>query len=127
MGVTARCLNRDHQVEYLSLGLFEFSGSHSAEQLQKAFTEVVKRFIQLDKVDALTTDNASNMRAFAKRLGLTHVPCFAHLLQLVVRAGLGKVPQVKALVKKMQTKDEAPATVYLSSRLPQGSKADKLM
>jgi hypothetical protein len=100
MGLTAKVLTKDAKVEFYSLGLLEFSGDHSAASLESGFNEILARFDANFSGATLTTDNASNMRAFAKRVGLQYVPCFAHLLQLVVRAGLDRVKEVKALVKK---------------------------
>ncbi len=91
MGVTAMALKHTDRIETYTLGMFEFSGSHTANALVTAFEEVVTPFIPMERVTALTTDNASNMRSFARKLKVNHIPCFAHLLQLVVRAGLSEI------------------------------------
>jgi hypothetical protein len=44
--------------------------------------------MEYQKVTAMVTDSAANMRATAKLLGWPHVPCFAHTLNLVVQKGI---------------------------------------
>ena len=44
--------------------------------------------IQVSYVSAVLTDNASNMTAALNSLWCSHLPCFAHTLQLAVNKGL---------------------------------------
>jgi hypothetical protein len=97
MGITAQAITQDDKIENYTLGMFEFTGRHTADELLSNFKKVVTGFISLDRITSLTTDNASNMRKFAEKLDLQYISCFAHLIQLIVRAG---ILQIKELVKR---------------------------
>ena len=61
------------------------TGSNSASRI----CEVLGAWsIQDSRESALVTDNASNMTAALSSLEWSHMPCFAHTLQLAVYNGL---------------------------------------
>ena len=55
--------------------------------------------LSLDKVSAVTTDNASNTVLAMNVLEWTRIPCFSHSLQLAVENAL-KLPQVSCALAR---------------------------
>lgn len=56
-------------------------------------SEIVRQTMEMweiaaDRVAFVSTDNAANMLAAVRDVGLTSVPCFIHTMQLVITAGL---------------------------------------
>ncbi|KAG0041853.1 hypothetical protein BGZ90_009622, partial [Linnemannia elongata] len=77
-------------------------GAHSGENLAEALVTVLERFRLGEKLQSITTDNASNMtkmmrdlvqhpKAIDWKLGgnVYHVPCLGHIINLAVQAMLG--------------------------------------
>ena len=58
--------------------------------------------ISTDSIVSVTSDSAHNMRnAIQQQLKLQWIPCFAHILNLVVRAGLNEVSPLISKCKKI--------------------------
>lgn len=55
----------------------------------------------LSKDPAIVTDNAANMIRAVEIMGLTHVGCFAHIINLASQAGL-KLPNVARLLGRVR-------------------------
>ena len=64
------------------------TGTNIASEVNKIFSE-----FKLDKPLAIVTDNAANMGIAARELGIHHVHCYAHTLQLAIEKGL-KITQI---------------------------------
>jgi hypothetical protein len=79
---------------------------HPAETLKRLLLEVAEEWKIKEKVVAVVTDNASNIKKAvndaAKELksGWRHVSCFAHTLNLVVRAAIDEAPGFNPLLSK---------------------------
>jgi len=52
-------------------------------------------------VQSLTTDNASNMKCAASKASMTHIPCFAHTINLAAQKATN-IDQFKDLLEKMK-------------------------
>ena len=64
------------------------TGTNIAREVNKIFSE-----FKLDKPLAIVTDNAANMGIAARELGIHHVHCYSHTLQLAIEEGL-KITQI---------------------------------
>ena len=64
------------------------------------FWKVAENWDISSKVVAIVTDNASNIVAAVKITGWTHVPCFAHTLNLVVSEAIKSDENVSDLKKR---------------------------
>ncbi|XP_028296828.1 zinc finger BED domain-containing protein 4-like [Gouania willdenowi] len=86
------------------LDCFVLTDRHTSAHLASELKRVADEWGVSDKVVACVTDNASNIvAALRDHLHWDHIPCFAHVLNLVVRAALrevqGTVHKIKAVVE----------------------------
>jgi hypothetical protein len=78
------------------LGFEPFQGAHTGRNMGDAVYDVLVRYGVQDRLQAITTDNASNnstavnyLKSFVRGTRQTyHLPCFAHVLQLSLKAML---------------------------------------
>ena len=91
--VTALCISDSWELDNYVLCTNELRGSHSAVHVSDSIGSTLDEFdISREAVVAVATDNALNYVNAICKLGLIHVPCLAHMLNLAVRKG----PEVKA-------------------------------
>ena len=75
------------QLDAKVLNTVYLPGTHDAAAIYKTLTDIASSWGILDKVIAVVTDHAANMKA-AVNLSQgkwLHVPCFAHTLNLLVK------------------------------------------
>ncbi|XP_051814940.1 E3 SUMO-protein ligase ZBED1-like [Acanthochromis polyacanthus] len=75
--------------------------SHTATHLAELLTEVLREWELTDRVPAAVTDNAANIVRAMASMGLLHVGCFAHTLNLASQAAL-KIPSVARLMGRVR-------------------------
>ncbi|KAK6169740.1 hypothetical protein SNE40_020731 [Patella caerulea] len=103
--VTCHYLN-DWKLESKVLCTTKFDESHTAENITSFLESVMDEWDICEKTVALVTDNASNMLLAASKLdGITHLPCFAHTLNLAAQKGLKTdgVSRVLSKIRKVVT------------------------
>ncbi|XP_078438046.1 putative transcriptional regulator tpeD [Wolffia australiana] len=100
LGVTAHWIDGDWKLCDLLLAIWRIRGSHCGTNLTNLVVEVAYQYGIESKLCAITTDNASNNRTMMASIVAQvrsvnpdftmdrHVPCVAHVLNLVVQAGL---------------------------------------
>ncbi len=71
-----------------------FEGRHTAGGLAKELTRVTENFKIETKISGALSDNAHNIGKAMKDLKLSHLPCYAHTLNLVVIDAIKAVPEV---------------------------------
>lgn len=103
LSVTAHYITRQFQLTSAVLKTVNMTTTHTGENIAAELTKVIYEFSLKGKVVAVVSDNASNMTAAVRILGLRHLPCFAHTLNLIVRAALQETPGVTQLVEKVKT------------------------
>lgn len=94
-GVVAHWITKDWELKALVLDLSIIEGSHSGANLAESFGNVLSRYELWSKLLAVTSDNASNMTTFLRKLELLarvnggqfkvkdyRVRCMAHILNL---------------------------------------------
>ena len=87
LSLTAQFINKNF--ELTKVVLHKFPGSHTAEALAAAFTDMFKAWgIRQQKVHVILRDNARNMEKAMRDARLPSLPCMAHTLQLAVHEGL---------------------------------------
>ncbi|XP_005102535.1 zinc finger BED domain-containing protein 4 [Aplysia californica] len=101
--VTAHFVTSDWELQACVLDTVRIATSLTAQTIAGALTEVMDRWKITDKVFAVITDNAANMKLAVDLLGVRHGPCFAPLLNLVVSDAL-KSPQagIEEVKKKVK-------------------------
>jgi hypothetical protein len=104
MAITVHFIDDDWVLRSLVSDFIHLGGSHSGEDLCAAFAASCDRFGVLDKILAITTDNASNigrslvlLERACHQNGIVfeekeqHVRCMAHVINLAVQALLCKL------------------------------------
>ncbi|XP_056603707.1 E3 SUMO-protein ligase ZBED1-like [Triplophysa dalaica] len=100
MTVTCHFIEDFQMTSYL-LDCFVLTERHTASHLASELARVTNEWGVGDKIVACVTDNASNIvSALKDHLHWDHIPCFAHMLNLIVRAAL---KEVQAILQKVKT------------------------
>lgn len=86
-------------MQSVMLDCVRFYGAHTAENLKDEILKVCKKHGIEEKIHAIVTDNAANMKAAVNQLGWEHMPCLAHTLNLVVREALGSIDAIRSKTK----------------------------
>ncbi|XP_051804464.1 E3 SUMO-protein ligase ZBED1-like isoform X2 [Acanthochromis polyacanthus] len=74
---------------------------HTATHLAELLIEALREWELTDRVPAAVTDNAANIVRAVASMGLLHVDCFAHTLNLASQAAL-KIPSVARLMGRVR-------------------------
>ncbi|XP_062403782.1 E3 SUMO-protein ligase ZBED1-like [Sardina pilchardus] len=99
MSVTCHFLEDFTMVSCL-LDCFQFSERHTADNLSEHLLRIAREWGIQDKVVACVTDGASNITLAIKKCQWTHLHCFAHTLNLIVRGrGLKNLAETVEKVK----------------------------
>jgi hypothetical protein len=78
-----------------------FQANHTAFSISEEVLNIVKNWGLEGKVVAIISDNAANMLSAARYLGWKHIPCFAHILNLIVQNSLTEVRDLQTRVKSI--------------------------
>jgi hypothetical protein len=68
LGITAHWIDSNWHQRELVIGFEPLHGPHTGENLADALINVIERFNLGDKVQSITTDNATNMTAMVQQL-----------------------------------------------------------
>lgn len=95
LAVIGYFIDKDWQMREVLLGFEHLEGPHAGRNLAEAVVNVLRKYGVLDRVVAITTDNASNntsampfIRRYVSRgtKETFHLPCLAHVIQLALKA-----------------------------------------
>ena len=95
LGITIHFIDENWILRHFTLDIFRFKGAHTGQAIaDEIYRIIIEHELQL-KAMAITTDNGSNMVSGANILKaklapniFTHYRCVAHILNLIVMAGL---------------------------------------
>ncbi|UYV75575.1 hypothetical protein LAZ67_13000651 [Cordylochernes scorpioides] len=112
--ITAHFIDYTTKLNSILLECSEFFQKHTAENISSWILGVTKKFKLDFKTVAVVTDNAPNIKAAIKTLGLPHLSCFAHSLNLVVQRSINEsiksaVDKVKSIVQFIKQSSHAMA------------------
>lgn len=100
MAVTAHFVSNDWKLHSMLLDCSRFVGAHTNNEIRDSIYQICRRWNLHDKVHAIVTDNAANIKLAVKRLGWAHLPCLAHTLNLVVKDAIKlQMEPIRAKVK----------------------------
>ena len=100
LGVTVHWVDANWQYRERVLGLRDLAGKHDGENMAEELLKVTDEFGITHKLHAITTDNASSNYKMLSVIARTirgvnprftkrrHIPCAAHVLNLVVQAAM---------------------------------------
>ena len=122
MGITAHYIDNDWVLRSVTLDFIRLPGSHTGENLYKAFVSVLEKYRLKDKAMGITLDNASNNDSFIDCLHLDlensfdkyhHIRCFAHVLNLGAQAALSVIKvdleRLRIGIKKIRSSPQSNA------------------
>ncbi|KAM8733234.1 E3 SUMO-protein ligase ZBED1-like [Acanthopagrus schlegelii] len=101
MSVTAHFIDEEWNLVSYVLQTTEVETDHRSASLAEMLTNAIDEWELMGKDPAIVTDNAANMVRAVEIMGLTHVGCFAHIINLASQAGL-KLPNVARLVGRVR-------------------------
>ncbi|XP_041786896.1 zinc finger BED domain-containing protein 4-like [Anopheles merus] len=101
MAVTVHYINDESNLCSNLLECTEFPNKHTADNIAICLKNVAEKFKIHDKIQAVVTDNAANMKAGVRQTKFTHLPCFAHTLNLIVQNAVQK--SISDTVEKIKT------------------------
>jgi hAT family C-terminal dimerisation region/Protein of unknown function (DUF 659)/Domain of unknown function (DUF4413) len=112
LGITIHFIDKNWVLKHFTLDLFRFKGSHTGQSIANEIYKIIEEFGLQNRVISMTTDNASNMTACAKALEnkfdhtFIHYRCVAHILNLIVTAGLNvintPIKKLRKLIKAIR-------------------------
>ena len=97
--ITCHFVTSTWELKSLVLETFGFKKDHTAENIAASFQKIAEEWGISRKVVAMVTDNAANVVAAVRHTGWTHVPCFAHTLNLVVSEAIKADTKIHQLRK----------------------------
>ncbi|XP_073724310.1 E3 SUMO-protein ligase ZBED1-like [Misgurnus anguillicaudatus] len=84
-GVTCHYTDANTHLGSVLLGVAKFPKAHTTDNIKEALSHLISDWSLTGMVTTIVTDNAANMIAATEKLGLCHLPCFAHTLNLIVK------------------------------------------
>ncbi|XP_071786524.1 E3 SUMO-protein ligase ZBED1-like [Asterias amurensis] len=89
LGVTFHAISPSWELKSYTLENMECPPPHDADSIGSTLEKVLNEWnLSAANLAAIATDNAANMTKAVRDIEWTHMPCFGHCLNLIVRAGL---------------------------------------
>lgn len=95
--VTAHYIVEEENNVFLSsdlLGCISYTERHTAENISNKLKETMDQWGLTNKIAAVVSDNAANMKAAIRIGGWRFWGCFAHLINLVAQSGIKEIKEV---------------------------------
>ena len=102
MTITVHFLSKEWTLETKVLACERFSERHTGENLKERLEATLDSYNVKNKVVAVTTDNAMNIKNAVKGAGMVDIGCMAHTLNLCAQELLDKDDSLKAARKKIK-------------------------
>lgn len=99
--VTAHFIGEDAELKSYMLECAQFSDRHTAENLANLVKQIAEEWNISNKIVAVSSDNASNIKGAIKHNNWKQIPCFAHTLNLVVQNALLKIKDTQIKTKNI--------------------------
>ncbi|KAL1254902.1 hypothetical protein QQF64_012963 [Cirrhinus molitorella] len=89
LGVTCHYTDGNTELGSVVLGVSKFPKQHTADNIKEALSDVISDWGLTGSVAAMVTDNVANISISGiQKLGLRHLPCFAHTINLIVKRAI---------------------------------------
>jgi len=98
---TAHFIDERYELKSCLLECSAYTDRHTAENLRDEMYRVATEWDVKNKIVAVISDNAAKITAAIKLTQWTHLPCFAHTLNLTVQEGLKEIKTVQEKVKEI--------------------------
>ena len=78
--------------------------SHTADNIAMIIRNILSEFnLQISAVTSFTTDNGANMKAAIRKLEITRIPCFGHILHNAINYSMKDQVAVQQMLKECRT------------------------
>ncbi|XP_017486642.1 PREDICTED: zinc finger BED domain-containing protein 1-like [Rhagoletis zephyria] len=117
IGVTAHYIADDNNRMSLESDLLtcvSYAERHTADNITKKLQEVLLHWELTNKVTAVVTDNAANMKAAVRGGQWRHWGCFAHTLNFVAQSGLKEMQTILDKLKGTTARMQLPVTKLIN-------------
>ena len=101
IAVTAHYITSDFKMNSCLLECFKYGERHTAENLSTELQRCINEWGLEGRIQAVVTDSAANVTAAVRLTGLTHIFCFAHMLNLIVQNGIKAIKPMQNKVKNI--------------------------
>lgn len=107
MAIIAYYITTNWELKEMLIGFESLTDCHSGALLARTVNKVLEKYQLTDRIVSITTDNASNNGTMMDQLNgyldealsngqlldntIQHIPCLAHIIQLALKALLGKL------------------------------------
>lgn len=98
--VTCHFIDKSWQCKSYVLATYQVEESHTAENIAQELKLVASKWNITDKIYAVVSDSAANMKAGVRLTGWRHLACFAHTLNLVVACAIKEDDELLAIQSK---------------------------
>lgn len=95
--ITAHYIVEEENNIFLSsdlLGCISYTERHTAENISNKLKEAIDQWQVTNKIAAVISDNAANMKAAVRIGGWPFWGCFAHSINLVAQSGINEIKEV---------------------------------
>ena len=104
ISLTGHILSTDFEHHTVVLRSQHFPDCHTALNITTMINKALIMYeIPKHKIHFICSDNAANMTSSLNTIGVTHLPCFLHTLQLVINKSIFEQPGVNSLLIKCKT------------------------
>uniref|UniRef100_A0A0N5BG93 Dimer_Tnp_hAT domain-containing protein n=1 Tax=Strongyloides papillosus TaxID=174720 RepID=A0A0N5BG93_STREA len=101
--ITLSYINEDDEVENKIYSVYEVSTSTKGIDLADDLVSSLSKInLPMDKITAITTDGASNMRSLCKQLECSNIHCLSHILNLILKTSVEKQQILKELIDRIR-------------------------
>lgn len=99
LSVTVHYFDEKTQLKSAMLECTQFSDRHTAENVAQELKKIADDWAITNKIEAVTTDNAPNIKSAIRLNNWKQIACFAHTLSLIVQTALRETKQVQLKVE----------------------------
>ena len=125
--VTAHFLTSSWTLETAVLETFEFKENHTGDSIAAELKRVVNSWGIADKIVCAITDKASNMVAAIDKTGWRHLPCFTHMLNLIVQYSIKGSDELSGIQHRCKESSDKLREVQQQLSLPEVKLIQKVL
>lgn len=101
LSLTVHFFTPNWQLRTYCLRTIYLPESHTGENIAKMLRTILAEYdIYTNQISAFTTDNGSNMKVAIRKLELTRLPCFGHVLHNAINYSVKDVKELQDMLKQ---------------------------
>ncbi|XP_075221342.1 E3 SUMO-protein ligase ZBED1-like [Lycorma delicatula] len=120
MAITIHSIDHDCNLKTQLLTCMEIYSQHTAENIAIELQGKFNEWAITDKIGAVVSDHAANLKAAIRNCQLRHIPCLAYTINLIVQAAVSEVKttvvKAKAIVEFFQRSSHAASKLQNMQR-----------